>query len=144
MATSLKTLMTQTFRGEITEGQHTALLKNWEYKPDNSGNEANDYIKVDFIIDEDRPYTRNMFTRDVSIMLSHIRRQLGRANEDINPGTFLDSLIKNDTTIEIWFSYPIVPTRSGPQRRQNVAFIAPVVLPTTNDATEELPPLPED
>jgi hypothetical protein len=87
-------------------------------------------------IDTDCSYKRNMFARDVSIMLSHVRRQLGRADETIQPTEFLQELITNQTELDIWFSYPTVPTASGAARVQNIRWLPPVEIV---DATSAVP-----
>ena len=96
MTNSLRNLMNNTFAGEIAEGKHTAVVKNFQYV-ENESNPDNSYILITFLIDNKREYRRNFFLRDMSILLSHTRRQLGRANEDIVPGVYLKELIDNQT-----------------------------------------------
>ena len=133
----LKDLMNKTFTAEITEGQHKAVLTAFEYKQHPS-NEAYDYIAMVFIIDGKREFKRNMFERDISIMLSQTRRQLNRASEDINPTEYLKDLIDNKTELEIWITYPIVPTRNGARRVQNIAW-QNISTSESDDEEEEIP-----
>ena len=133
----LKDLMNKTFNAEITEGQHKAVLTAFEYKQHPS-NEAYDYIAMVFIIDGKREFKRNMFERDISIMLSQTRRQLNRASEDINPTEYLKDLIDNKTELEIWITYPIVPTRNGARRVQNIAW-QNISTSDSDDKEEEIP-----
>ena len=137
---NLRDLMNNTFAGEIAEGKHTAVIKNFQYV-ENESNPDNSYILITFLIDNKREYKRNFFLRDMSILLSHTRRQLGRANEDIVPGVYLQELIDNQTELDIWFEYPTVATRTGPKRVQNIAWLPPVTAETDETPDFELPPM---
>ena len=137
---NLRELMNNTFAGEIAEGKHTAVVKNFQYV-ENESNPDNSYILITFLIDNKRDYKRNFFLRDMSILLSHTRRQLGRANEDIVPGVYLKELIDNQTELDIWFEYPTVATRTGPKRVQNIAWLPPVSAEADETPDFELPPM---
>ena len=137
---NLRELMNNTFAGEIAEGKHTAVVKNFQYV-ENESNPDNSYILITFLIDNKREYKRNFFLRDMSILLSHTRRQLGRANEDIVPGVYLKELIDNQTELDIWFEYPTVATRTGPKRVQNIAWLPPVSAEADETPDFELPPM---
>lgn len=137
---NLRDLMNNTFAGEIAEGKHTAIVKNFQYV-ENESNPDNSYILITFLIDNKREYKRNFFLRDMSILLSHTRRQLGRANEDIVPGIYLKELIDNQTELDIWFEYPTVATRTGPKRVQNIAWLPPVSAEADETPDFELPPM---
>lgn len=137
---NLRDLMNNTFAGEIAEGKHTAVVKNFQYV-ENESNPDNSYILITFLIDGKRDYKRNFFLRDMSILLSHTRRQLGRANEDIVPGVYLKELIDNQTELDIWFEYPTVATRTGPKRVQNIAWLPPVSAEADETPDFELPPM---
>ena len=140
MTNSLRDLMNNTFAGEIAEGKHTAIVKSFQYV-ENESNPDNSYILITFLIDGKRDYKRNFFLRDMSILLSHTRRQLGRANEDIVPGVYLQELIDNQTELDIWFEYPTVATRTGPKRVQNIAWLPPVTAEADETPDFELPPM---
>ena len=137
---NLRDLMNNTFAGEIAEGKHTAVVKNFQYV-ENESNPDNSYILITFLIDNKREYKRNFFLRDMSILLSHTRRQLGRANEDIVPGVYLKELIDNQTELDIGFEYPTVATRTGPKRVQNIAWLPPVTAEADETPDFELPPM---
>lgn len=137
---NLRELMNSTFAGEISEGKHTAVIQNFQYV-ENESNPDNSYILITFMIDGKRDYKRNFFLRDMSILLSHTRRQLGRANEDIVPGVYLKELIDNQTELDIWFEYPTVATRTGPKRVQNIAWLPPVTTEADDTPDFELPPM---
>ena len=140
MTNSLTDLMNNTFAGEIAEGKHTAVVKNFQYV-ENESNPDNSYILITFLIDNKREYKRNFFLRDMSILLSHTRRQLGRANEDIIPGLYLRELIEDKTELDIWFEYPTVATKTGPKRVQNIAWLPPVTAEADETPDFELPPM---
>ena len=137
---NLRDLMNNTFAGEIAEGKHTAIVKNFQYV-ENESNPDNSYILITFLIDNKREYKRNFFLRDMSILLSHTRRQLGRANEDIVPGVYPKELIDNQTELDIWFEYPTVATRTGPKRVQNIAWLPPISAEADETPDFELPPM---
>ena len=60
---NLRELMNSTFAGEIAEGKHTAIVKNFQYV-ENESNPDNSYILITFLIDGKRDYKRNFFLRD--------------------------------------------------------------------------------
>ena len=136
---NLRDLMNNTFIGEIAEGKHTAVIKNFQYV-ENESNPDNSYILITFLIDNKREYKRNFFLRDMSILLSHTRRQLGRENEDIVPGVYLKELIDKQTELNIWFSYPVVATKSGPRRVQNISWMPPAEV-QNEEPDFDMPPM---
>ena len=139
MAT-LRELMNNTFAGEITEGKHECILTNFKYV-ENETNPDNSYITITLELDGKREYKKNLFLRDVSIMLSHTRRQLNRANEDIVPGVYLKELIDNKVKLNIWFEYPVVATRTGARRVQNISWLPPVQELGNATPDFEMPPM---
>lgn len=119
----LRETMGTIFQGELAEGHHAVTLINWEYKA-HATDASKDYIIATFK-HELGTYKRNMFDKDITIMLSHLRRQLGRSTESINPAEFLNDLIATVTPFSIWISYPTVPTANGERRVQNLHFLEP-------------------
>ena len=136
---NLKDLMNNTFAGEIAEGKHTVTFKDFRYV-ENENNPDNSYIAILFNVDGKREYKRNFFLRDMSILLSHTRRQLGRENEDIVPGVYLQDLIDKQTELNIWFSYPVVATKSGPRRVQNISWMPPAEV-QSEEPDFDMPPM---
>ena len=136
---NLRDLMNSTFAGEIAEGKHTVTFKDFRYV-ENENNPDNSYIAILFNVDGKREYKRNFFLRDMSILLSHTRRQLGRENEDIVPGVYLQDLIDKQTELNIWFSYPIVATKSGPRRVQNISWMPPAEV-QSEEPDFDMPPM---
>ena len=136
---NLRDLMNNTFAGEIAEGKHTVTFKDFKYV-ENENNPDNSYIAILFNVDGKREYKRNFFPRDMSILLSHTRRQLGRENEDIVPGVYLKELIDAQTELNIWFSYPVVATKSGPRRVQNISWMPPAEV-QSEEPDFDMPPM---
>ena len=136
---NLKDLMNNTFAGEIAEGKHTVTFKDFRYV-ENENNPDNSYIAILFNVDGKREYKRNFFLRDMSILLSHTRRQLGRENEDIVPGVYLQDLIDKQTELNIWFSYPVVATKNGPRRVQNISWMPPAEV-QSEEPDFDMPPM---
>ena len=136
---NLRDLMNNTFAGEIAEGKHTVTFKDFRYV-ENENNPDNSYIAILFNVDGKREYKRNFFLRDMSILLSHTRRQLGRENEDIVPGVYIQDLIDKQTELNIWFSYPVVATKNGPRRVQNISWMPPAEV-QSEEPDLDLPPM---
>lgn len=136
---NLRDLMNNTFAGEIAEGKHTVTFKDFRYV-ENENNPDNSYIAILFNVDDKREYKRNFFLRDMSILLSHTRRQLGRENEDIVPGVYLQDLIDKQTELNIWFSYPVVATKNGPRRVQNISWMPPAEV-QSEEPDFDMPPM---
>ena len=136
---NLRDLMNNTFAGEIAEGKHTVTFKDFRYV-ENENNPDNSYIAILFNVDGKREYKRNFFLRDMSILLSHTRRQLGRENEDIVPGVYLQDLIDKQTELNIWCSYPVVATKGGPRRVQNISWMPPAEV-QSEEPDFDMPPM---
>ena len=136
---NLKNLINSTFAGEIAEGKHTVTFKDFGCV-ENENNPDTSYIVIFFLTEGKREYKRNFFLRDMSILLSHTRRQLGRENEDIVPGVYLQELIDAQTELNIWFSYPVVATKSGPRRVQNISWMPPAEV-QNEEPDIDMPPM---
>ena len=133
----LSELMNSTFQKELSEGKHAIVLKAWTYKLESDP--KNDYVCLEMLVDGDLHYKRNMFERDVSIFLSHTRRQLGQQDQNINPKTYLDDLVKSQNKLDMWVAYPMVPTKNGVRRVQNVYWTEPSAETAESDDNAELP-----
>ena len=130
---SLSELMSKPFVGELTEGEHSGILTAWTLVT-NATDPSKEYIRMTFNVNNaegHQEYVRNLFVRDMSIALSHIRRQLNRANEVIDPRAFLNGLRDNKTELKLWITYPIVTARSGAKRVQNLYFQPPITADET-------------
>ena len=143
----LRDLMNRPFQAEMVEGHHRVSLINWEYTA-NEQNPANDYITVT-LKHEHGESRNNFFEKDMSIFLSHIRRQLDRQQETIDPRLFLKELIDNKTEFDCWVVFRTIPDKTDltkTRRVRNLLFIEPAPDATpnaTSNVTEddsELPP----
>ncbi len=133
----LRDLMNRPFQAEMVEGHHRVSLNAWEY----FGNEDPEKDFITLTLKHEHGESRNnMFERDMSIFMSHVRRQLGRAQETVNPQDFLKELIDNQTEFDCWVKFVTTTTRSGLRRVRNLLFIEPLTsdAPATDDS--ELPP----
>ena len=128
----LRDLMNKKFAGQVTKGKHEAVITGYEYV-EAKNNPDYDYIKLTMTLDGNRPYTRNMFEKDMSIFLSHTRQQLRMNNTDIMPFDYLHDLIDNKTKLNVWFAYPTVQGRDGTMKRvQNVNWAPPLEKASEN------------
>ena len=133
---ALKDLMNSKFQGELTEGEHTMTLISWTYMAHETDS-TKDYLALTFKHAEGE-YKRNFFERDLTIALSHIRRQLNRSNETIIPTEFLTNLIKDQTPLKTWITYPNVTTTNGLRRVQNLHFLEPYGKMDTETAEPDM------
>jgi len=120
---ALRDLLKTEFKGELKAGKHSTTLISWALKA-NESNPDNDYIVVE-LATENGPYKRNLFEKDLTFFLAHVRRQLGRSHENVQPVAFLNHLRDTRTPFDMWVSYPTVPTARGMERRQNINFMEP-------------------
>lgn len=137
----LKNLMSNPFQKELNEGKHNVVMTDVTYH-ENKKDAANDYLCLEMLIDNELHYKRNMFERDVSIFLSHTRRQLNRQNETIVPMAYIKDLISKKTELELWVAYPVVPTKNGPKRVQNIYWLEPTMEMVSEGATTDDAELP--
>ena len=142
----LRDLMNRPFQAELVEGHHRITLHAWEYVADRNGNAANDYLTFTFK-HEHGESRNNFFEKDMSIFLSHIRRQLDRQQETIDPRLFLKELIDNKTEFDCWVVFRTIPDKmdlTKTRRVRNLLFIepAPDNTPSTPNTTEEDSELP--
>lgn len=141
MATrTLKNFMATPFEAELTEGQHSAILTGWEYVSNNDPDK--EYIRTTFNVDncgKTQSYARNMFIKDISIMLSQVRKQLNRENETLQPVAFLNELVKEATPLQIWVDYRLSTNKNGMRRYQNLNFRAPLLAEEENGEDMEIP-----
>lgn len=135
----LRELITKTFQSEVSEGEHLATLLNWSYSAD-VNDSSKDYIIMTFSLDSTHTYKRNMFERDISIMLSQVRRQLNRSAEDLHPTEFFDELVTNKIPFKLWVYKPTVFSNKDQcfKRVHNIRFEAPIT------GEEDTTPAPAD
>ena len=143
----LRDLMNRPFQAEMVEGHHRVSILAWEYNADRNNNAANDYLTLTFK-HEHGESRNNFFEKDMSIFLSHVRRQLGRQLETIDPRPFLKELIDSKTEFDCWVVFRTIPDKNDltkMRRVRNLLFIEPAPDATpdaTSNATEEDSELP--
>ncbi len=108
-----------TFQPALAEGEYTVKMLSHEYVE----NETAPYIKFQFeVIDSGRKLTENRFEKGFGVMVSHLRQQLGRENEAIQPIPFFNELIANETPFKIW----VVKRMVNGAPRTNFNFLEPI------------------
>lgn len=132
----LRETMAKKFNGELAEGIHEVTLKNWVYMAHDT-DPNKDYIAIT-LNHPNGEYKRNMFDKDIQIMISHLRRQFNRSQEAIIPTEFFSDLVTNQTKFNIWISYPVVTSAQGLKRVQNLNFLEPYGTMATAEGAEEM------
>ncbi len=86
-------------------------------------NPANPYIALEFTTENGRVLKENRFNNGFQIMVSHLKQQLGRGNEEVGVMDFLNELIEKKTPFKIWIT-KYTPANGG-QTRSNFNFLEP-------------------
>lgn len=123
----LMSMYNSTFQPALTEGLYVTKMLSHEYVE----NDKNPYIKFTFeVIDTGRKLIENRFERGFGVLVSHLRQQLGRENEAVEPKKFFDELIANQTPIKIW----VVKRTVNGYPRTNFNFLEPIKEEKPNTA----------
>lgn len=123
----LMNMYNSTFQPALTEGVYETKMLSHEYVD----NKDNPYIRFTFeVLETGRKLVENRFERGFGVLVSHLRQQLKRENEAIEPKKFFDELIKNQTPIKIW----VVKRTVNGYPRTNFNFLEPIQeeKPNTN------------
>ena len=120
----------------LKDGKYEVTLKSVEYV-NNEINPNNSYIRVKM---EDTTSKREIFTNkfngNFQIMISHLKKQLGREDEEIKVQDFLNGLINDKTEFSIW-----VETWTNEETSRsnlNINFLPPLTkTEKTNTVTVE-------
>lgn len=108
-----------TFQPALQEGKYAVRMLSHEYV----ANDKAPYIKFEFeVIETGRKLTENRWEKGFGVMVSHIRQQLGRENEAVQPIEFFNELIANKTPINIWVVKRVV----NGYPRTNFNFLEPI------------------
>lgn len=105
---------------QLKEGVYKCTLvshKLVDTKPENP------YIALEFKTETGRILKDNRFNQGFQIFVSHIKQQLGRADEEIGVLELLDELVTNKTEFNIWIT-KYTPANGG-QTRSNFNFLEP-------------------
>lgn len=123
----LMSMYNSTFQPALTEGLYVTKMLSHEYVENNE----NPYIKFTFeVVDTGRKLIENRFERGFGVLVSHLRQQLGRENEAVEPKKFFDELIANQTPIKIW----VVKRTVNGYPRTNFNFLEPIKEEKPNTA----------
>ena len=109
----------------LKPGKYTVVLKKTEFVL-NEKDENNSYIRVTMETTDEskREIQTNKFDRGFQIMISHLKKQLGREDEEVVIKDFLEDLIVNNTQFDIW-----VTTYEDPntmRKQTNINFLEPI------------------
>lgn len=130
--TKLMEMYNSTFQPALAEGQYEVKMLKHEYV----ANDKAPYIKFQFEVLDDthRVLTENRFEKGFGVMVSHLRQQLGRENEAIQPQEFFNELITNQTPIKLW----VVKRNVNGYPRTNFNFLEPIAEAAPNtDVVED-------
>lgn len=106
----------------LREGKYNVVLKGTELVV-NETNPNNSYVKVTLQTTEGRTITTNKFDRGFRIMLSHLKKQLQREDEEVGVQEFLNELITNATPLNIWVTIYTDPETL--RSNTNINFLEP-------------------
>lgn len=126
--TKLMEMYHSTFQPALSEGVYKVKMLAHEYVT----NASADYIKFTFEItkgeQKGRKLTENRFEKGFGVMVSHLRQQLNREDEAVQPIEFFNELIENETEFTIWVTKTVVNGR----QRTNFNFLEPIKEETPN------------
>ena len=108
-----------TFQPALQEGVYTVKMTKHEYVE----SEKAPYIKFEFeVIGTGRKLVENRFEKGFGVMVSHLRQQLKREHEAIQPIEFFNELIANQTQFNIWVVKRVIDGTP----RTNFNFLKPI------------------
>lgn len=132
----LMEMYNSTFQPALAEGVYRVKMLSHEYCENANGVTKKPYIKFTFeVLENGRKLTDNRFDTGFGVMVSHLRQQLGRENEAVQPQAFFNELIENETPFNIWVVKRIV----NGTPRTNFNFLEPIpeVAPNTTVVEDE-------
>ena len=109
----------------LKPGKYNVVLTKTEFVL-NEKDENNSYIRVTMQTTDasKREIQTNKFDRGFQIMISHLKKQLNKENEEVVIKAFLDKLIEDKTKFDIW-----VTTYTDPETMRtqtNINFLEPI------------------
>ena len=126
----LMDMYNSTFQPALAEGTYEVKMLSHEYV----ANDKAPYIKFTFeVLNNGRKLTENRFEKGFGVMVSHLRQQLGRENEAIEPKKFFDELIEKKTQFKIW----VVKRDVNGIQRTNFNFLEPPKAEAPNTVVVE-------
>ena len=130
----LMEMYNSTFQPALAEGVYDVKMLSHEYVSNENGVSKKPYIKFIFeVISGEatgRKLNENRFDTGFGVLVSHLRQQLGRENEAVQPQEFFNELITNETPIKIW----VVKRMVNGYPKTNLNFLEPIKeeAPNTN------------
>ena len=129
----LMEMYNSTFQPALAEGTYEVKMLSHEYV----ANEKAPYIKFTFeVVSGDaagRKLNDNRFEKGFGVMVSHLRQQLGREDEAIQPQVFFNELIENGTVFKIW----VVKRMVNGSPKTNFNFLEPIKEEVPNTTVVE-------
>lgn len=107
----------------LREGKYDVVLKSTAYVA-NETNPNNSYIKVILETNEGRQISTNKFNRGFQIMIAHLKKQLGREDDEVVVQEFLKELIDNKTPLNVWVTIYTDPNTK--RSNTNINFLEPL------------------
>lgn len=107
----------------LREGKYDVVLKSTAYVA-NEANPNNSYIKVILETNEGRQISTNKFNRGFQIMIAHLKKQLGREDDEVIVQEFLKELIDNKTPLNVWVTIYTDPATK--RSNTNINFLEPI------------------
>ena len=119
----LMEMYNSTFQPALAEGVYEVKMLSHEYVANENGASKKPYIKFTFeVLETGRKLTDNKFDNGFGVMVSHLRQQLGRENEAVQPQEFFNELIKNEKPFKIW----VVKRTVNGSPKTNFNFLEPI------------------
>lgn len=107
----------------LKEGKYEVVLKSTEFVVNNN-NPDNSYIRVTLQdITNGREIITNKFEQGFKIMISHLKKQLSMEDEEVKVQDFLQDLITDETSFNIWITNYVSETQ---RTSINVNFLPPL------------------
>lgn len=130
----LMTLLATKVRKELKHGEHKAILTAMSVKPiTGADGQLRDALRLDFILPEEdnRPLSDiKSSEKSIAVLISHLRKNQNKQDEDIVPVEFLNNLIKNKTVFSIW-------TERTKEGYLNISYLPPLKTATA-ETNEDL------
>ena len=127
--TKLMEMYNSTFQPALAEGVYEVKMLSHEYVANENGASKKPYIKFTFEdLNSGRKLTENRFDSGFGVLVSHLRQQLGRENEAVQPIEFFNELIANATPFKIW----VVKRMVNGYPKTNFNFLEPIKEETPN------------
>lgn len=136
-ANTLRNVLNQPMEPILQEGEYAVQFASTSYVQ-HPTDATKDYLKVvTRVVNGGRQIVENKFSKGLPIMVSHIRKQLGRENERIESlSGFLQELIDDQTEVKCWVTRP---TLDSGRTVTNINYLPPIEVEETEVVDDTLP-----